>query len=459
MRLLLLDSPPGVEQFAEWLSGADGFEILTARDVQTAVKTLVDEEVEAVILSVSFSERGTDITTILDYCEPGNPSVLLVLEHLGDLDEFGVATNDTVEDFVIKPLTAEMLWARLGLIRRRRNNILLPRQALLAALPDLMFRISRDGTYIDYHFPSPEQAYVPGKELEGARIADVMPPDVAKAFLDMIQEVLEVREARLLEYDLPSVDGLHAYEARIVPSGAAEVLTIVRDVTERKRMDKELRAAAEVKQAFSSAVVKAQEAERQQLSRELHDGVGQILLVHRMDAEWLANQAEPAPLREAAESLCSSLDNTLETIRNLAMDLRPPAIDDLGIGSALETLVQNIGRRSGIDCQVEIQIDATPLDSDISVTLYRIAQEALANAIRHSRCRNIKVSLSLGQENLELQVRDDGIGFDPLRTSAATCMGLVSMRERAELVDGRVTIESGANQGTCVKVSVPVRPI
>lgn len=137
------------------------------------------------------------------------------------------------------------------------------------------------------------------------------------------------------------------------------------------------------------------------------------------------------------------------------MDLRPPAIDDLGIGSALETLVANIGRRSGIKWEIDIPPGVARVKGEASVTLYRIAQEALANAIRHSQCQNIQVSLKDQDGAVELQVRDDGIGFDPDTINTSSSIGLVSMRERADLVGGRVTIESGANQGTCVKVSVP----
>ena len=455
MKLLLLDSPPEVEQFSEWLEATELYECVVAEEVSEALDHLIDGHVEAVVLSASFGGGQEAVNLVLDHCEPGNPSVLLVLDELTQLDELTPSSSDVVEDFVVRPLNAETLLARLAVIRRRRVNIFVPRQALLAALPDLMFRIRRDGTYIDYHFPSTELTYVPVKELESAHITDVMPEDVAEALSAAIGKALDTGEPGLLQYERPSVEGMNAYEARIVPSGDDEVLIIVRDVTDRQRMENALREAARVKQAFSSAVVNAQEAERKQLSRELHDGIGQVLLVHRMEAEWLANEADPGPIREAAEAMCGSLDKTLEAVRNLAMDLRPPAIDDLGIGSALETLVATIGRRSGIHWQVEIRPDVTRLDSEVSVTLYRITQEALANAIRHSNCKNILLSLQQQGDRIELRIRDDGIGFDPTFTNRPASIGLVSMRERAEHVGGNVAIESGANQGTCVKVSVP----
>jgi hypothetical protein len=325
----------------------------------------------------------------------------------------------------------------------------------LTTLPDVIFRIERSGVFAECHAANSETLYLDIDKIKGTNIAELMPDKVARTSLAMIRRVLDSNVPGYLEYDLPLADGVHSYEARILPCGANSVLFIVHDVTERKRADAQMRTATAVKHAFTSRVISTQEAERQHLSRELHERIGQMLLVHRMDAEWLAKKAEPGLLRDAAEELCTSLDRTLETVRNLAMDLRPPSIDDLGIGSALETLVANIAKRAGIHCDYSIHPQVASVPADISVAIYRIAQEALTNAVHHAQCKNIVVYLTHDEGNLELQVVDDGIGFDPSKEEASSWLGLVGMRERANLVGGRVTIESGTNEGTCVKVVVP----
>lgn len=459
MKLLLLDTAADMEQFASLLDGTGQFETTIAYEMSDALEVLQTNAVDAVVVATSFKGGGKSFLDILRECEPGNPSVLVIVDVLDEMHELmGSDMGQCIEDFVVRPADDDILQARLMLLRRRRS-IVPPRQALLQALPDLMFRIRRDGTFIDYHSPLREQLYMEPTDIKGSRLMDVMPPEVADISMEMMARVLDTGEPGIIEYNLPLPSGVQSFEARLVQCGVDEVLTIVRDVTERRRVDSELRAAAEIKRAFTSRVVSAQEAERQALSRELHDGIGQMLLVHRMSAEWLAKQAVPGPVRDAAEELSSSLDRTLEAVRNLAMDLRPPAIDDLGIGSALETLVDNNAKRSGLRCECEIEPTVAFVPTDISVAIYRIAQEALGNAIRHAQGQNIIVSLSHSGTDIELRVLDDGIGFDPAQANDPSCLGLVGMRERAELVGGRVSIESRANQGTCVKVSVPHLPV
>jgi hypothetical protein len=443
-----------VEQFAAGLDASGEFETVVARNLDDALARLRENAIDAVVLAISFTGDRAGATEILRHRQPGSPSVLLVLDGLSQLAELDGKASLAVDDFVVRPLDPAMLRTRLRFLRRR-HPMVPPSQAILAALPDVMFRLGRDGTIVEYHAPEVGELPSADADVKGRHITEVMPDQVARASMAIVRDVLDSNTPGYLEYDLPLPGGACSYEARIVPSGSDEALFIVRDVTERKRKDAQLRTATEVKRAFTSRVISAQEAERQHLSRELHERIGQMLLVHRMDAEWLARKAEPGSLRDAAEALCSSLDKTLEAVRNLAMDLRPPAIDDLGIGSGLETLVTTIARRSGIRCESEIDSQVAAVPADVSVAIYRIAQEALTNAVRHARCERIMVSLTHDEGNLELRVVDNGIGFDPSTEQASSWLGLVGMRERAELVGGRVIIESSANQGTCVKVVVP----
>jgi signal transduction histidine kinase len=239
------------------------------------------------------------------------------------------------------------------------------------------------------------------------------------------------------------------------PHDAAHVGARLDMLVRRRRAEAQIRSAAMAKQAFAARVLSMQEAERQHLSRELHDSISQLLLVHRMDAEWLAGQTESEQVHDAAERLCTGLDETMHLVRTLAMELRPPAIDDLGIDSAIETLCGDAGRRSGIRCRFEGDQRTRALPEEIAVTMYRIAQEALANAVRHANCRNIQVQLVQHPRGVELSVTDDGIGIAPDRLVDTASFGLVGIRERAELVGGHVSIHTGPNQGTSVRAMFP----
>jgi signal transduction histidine kinase len=239
------------------------------------------------------------------------------------------------------------------------------------------------------------------------------------------------------------------------PHDAAHIGARLDMLVRRRRAEAQIRGAAMAKQAFAARVLSMQEAERQHLSRELHDSISQLLLVHRMDAEWLAGQTDSETVQDAAERLCTGLDETLHLVRTLAMELRPPAIDDLGIDSAIETLCGDAGRRSGIHCRFEGDRRTRALPEEIAVTMYRIAQEALTNAVRHAKCRNIQVQLLQHPRSVELSVTDDGIGIAPDRLADTASFGLVGMRERAELVGGHVSIHTGLNQGTSIRAMFP----
>jgi two-component system, NarL family, sensor histidine kinase UhpB len=454
MRLLLLDINPQVEQIISDLGAPMRIECRMASDLDSARALLRASVVDVVVLSPSFAAGTDSLAEVVQACRKRDASVVLILDTIEQLGAIDDSVRDAIDDFVLAPLDPDVLRARLDLVCRRRRADAL-RQAMLRALPDIMFRIRQDGTYIDFHTTDPAQLYAAPESIKGAHISDLLPEPQSRQWMEALTRVVDTGVPASIEYSLDMSRGRCFFEARIVRSAPDEVLSIVRDVTERKQAEEQIRTAALAKQAFASRIINAQEAERQHLSRELHDGISQLLLVHRMDAEWLAKQAEPGPLRDAAESLCSSLDETLHLVRTLAMDLRPPAIDDLGIDSALETLVGDIARRSGIQCEFDVdpQIEAVPTDA--GVALYRIAQEALANAVRHARCNKIRVELLQRPESVELRVTDDGIGIDPSRLSDSSSFGLVGMRERAELVGGHVTIRTNSDDGTCIRATIP----
>lgn len=454
MRLLLLDIDPQVEQIISDISQPMQLECRMASDLDSARAALGAAAVDVVLLSPSFAAGARALSEVIHACRQNDASVVLILDEVARLDELDEATRDAIDDFVIAPFDTEVLRARLDMVCRRRRADSL-RQAMLRALPDTMFRIARDGTYIDFSTTEPAQLFAPPERIKGARITDLLPDPQARRWMQAIAQVLDTSVPTSIEHSLVMAGGPRFFEARIVRSAPDEVLSIVRDVTQRKQAEEQIRSAALAKQAFASRIISAQEAERQLLSRELHDGISQLLLVHRMDAEWLAKQADPGPLRDAAESLCTSLDETLHMVRTLALDLRPPAIDDLGIDSALETLVGDIARRSGIACELEAEPDLRAVPSDTGVALYRIAQEALSNAVRHAQCSQIRVELTQLPAGVELRVTDDGIGIDPSRLSDSSSFGLVGMRERAELVGGYVTIQTNTDDGTCIRAIIP----
>jgi two-component system, NarL family, sensor histidine kinase DevS len=202
-------------------------------------------------------------------------------------------------------------------------------------------------------------------------------------------------------------------------------------------------------------VVSAQELERRRLARELHDETGQaltsILLGLRTVEEAHGEDEQRAAVGEVRELVRS----TLQDVRQLAVELRPKALDDFGLVAALERLTQNLAEQTDIDVGFESTLPSGRLPSEVETALYRIVQEALTNVVKHARANHVSVVLGRKKGAVTAVVEDDGVGFDPDRPREDG-LGLIGMRERVALVGGRVTVESRPGAGTTFVAEVPV---
>jgi two-component system, NarL family, sensor histidine kinase UhpB len=167
-----------------------------------------------------------------------------------------------------------------------------------------------------------------------------------------------------------------------------------------------------------------------------------------------AADGDPALASAALRRVADAVRDSLDEVRRIARELRPEALDDLGLVNALIALCTRIGAQDGPVIRRELQGKLPPLSPDVELVIYRIAQEGLTNALRHSGARSVTVSLVADAETLTLRMVDDGKGM-PARLPAGTA-GIVGMRERALLVGGRLSIESRPNEGTEVRLSIPV---
>ena len=205
------------------------------------------------------------------------------------------------------------------------------------------------------------------------------------------------------------------------------------------------------------AVWRVQEDERRRLARDLHDGLGQNLTALKHRLAQVAGELGPGQdaLRtrmEAAIALCSA---SLEDTRQLSRLLRPPILDDLGLVPALRWLARSVEESSGLAVVVELG-DLPSLDGDTQTLLFRIAQEALHNAVRHAHAQSVLLRLVATAGELQLQVIDDGAGFDPTQAGGS---GLGGMRERLRLHGGRLELRSAPGQGTRLRATVPLTEV
>ncbi|MFN8644760.1 MAG: PAS domain-containing protein [Candidatus Binatia bacterium] len=245
-------------------------------------------------------------------------------------------------------------------------------------------------------------------------------------------------------------------------TGAAiRMIGAMTDVTEMRRTHRSLVAAHQRLRAAGREVYLAESRERAALARELHDEFGQLLTAAKLSASWLKAHAPSAPgaatetFREKATNLCDVLDTALHGVRLVASQLRPPALDQLGLARAIEGLAAQVERHAGFECHVAIDeaTRAAVFGPAEGAAIYRIAQELLTNAARHAEARHVRVVLATGVDRLSIEVQDDGRGFDP--AAVAGGWGLKGLRERAELLDGDLAIDSRRDGGTTVRVTLP----
>jgi two-component system, NarL family, sensor histidine kinase DevS len=200
-------------------------------------------------------------------------------------------------------------------------------------------------------------------------------------------------------------------------------------------------------------VVEAQELERRRLARELHDETGQALTSILLGLKAVDEAKSDEQRDAAAAELRQLVVSTLQDVRRLAVELRPKALDDFGLLPAVERLAQTFTEQVGIATDVEASLGETRLPPEVETALYRLVQEALTNVVKHSRATHVSISLVRKARSVSVVVEDDGVGFTE---QPGEGLGLVGMRERVGLLDGRLEIESRPDQGTTIVAEVPV---
>lgn len=218
----------------------------------------------------------------------------------------------------------------------------------------------------------------------------------------------------------------------------------------------QVRSSSERLQSLAHKLVKVQENERTHIARELHDDAGQVLSSLKLSLGRLEQDPDCTQrMRRQLEELKQVADGVLENLHRMAMDLRPVTLDRLGLVAALEQYVNNLNSEELSIHFKTIGFEGYRLNVEAEASLYRIGQEAINNAVCHAQASSVGVLLERRGDEVKLFVEDDGVGFSPESVDQKDRLGLVGMRERAEMLGGKLTIESAEGQGTAVIVEVP----
>ncbi len=317
--------------------------------------------------------------------------------------------------------------------------------AMLRAIPDLMFVLSGDGRFVDYHARDPKLLFVPPSVFMGQTIRDVMPPELAQTLMEAVERAARSDETVVVEYELPLGTSRH-FEARVVRAGADRVVIIVRDVTEAWR-------ASELNRDLAGKLIASQEDERHRIARELHDNVSQQIALLSIGIDQLAATFPGAQSR--FRELSNQAGEIATDIHDLSHELHPSKLQTLGLVDSLQLLCRDVARQGTVDVVFKRDVVPQSVEPNVALCLYRIAQEALHNVVRHSSARHAEVRLASDEEYLVLQVSDSGVGFDPKR-GRWEGLGLASMRERAAFLKGQLVVHTFPGGGTRIGVRVPI---
>lgn len=249
----------------------------------------------------------------------------------------------------------------------------------------------------------------------------------------------------------------HIWAEKITLKGQECLLDIVWDVTEWRANEEALRRSRQELRDFAARLQTVREEERTRIARELHDELGQALTGLKMDLAWIKGKM-PKPqgdLGERMQTLMGRVDGTVDAVRRIATELRPGVLDLLGLVAAIEWQAQEFGRRTGIETNLALHSDHSPVDDVRATTVFRILQEALTNVARHAAASRTQISFTQTRDQLSLEVTDNGRGISPEELAGRRSLGLVGIRERAIGCGGELEIQGEAGRGTVVKVRIP----
>ncbi len=230
---------------------------------------------------------------------------------------------------------------------------------------------------------------------------------------------------------------------------------LFRDVTEERLRQAGLRA-------YAAHVIHVQEEERQRIARELHDGIVQqlVLLYRQLSSLQDPNNSLPSSLAGVLREARETAEEVVKELRDFTKALRPPILDDLGLVVSVRRLLSDLAQRTASNGQMKVVGKDRRLPPDTELGMFRITQEALRNVERHAKATHLAVTITFTEHKVRLDVQDDGMGFTvplvPVDFTASGHLGLISMQERANLLKGKVEVQSSPGNGTCVTVSVPI---
>jgi two-component system, LuxR family, sensor kinase FixL len=308
------------------------------------------------------------------------------------------------------------------------------RRALLNVGPDLIFTVRKDGLVLEVHAPKDNELSASANNAVGRRVMDLLPVQIGQQSMHYIEKALRTGQPQVfsIQHSLPN--RLRVFEARISPTGPDQVFALVRDVTDRKLLQRE--------------ILEITNRERVQIGQDLHDGLGQHLTGITFLTRALENKLTALGLAEATDAaeINRLVMEALSQTRNLARGIFPVELEESGLVQALKELAATVEKLFTITCVVEIEDKLVIRHRGAENHLFRLAQEAINNSVKHGKAKKVVVGLKRADEKIVLSIADDGVGFGTEEPKSSG-LGLRIMNYRAQKIGALLEIQSNPSGG------------
>lgn len=342
---------------------------------------------------------------------------------------------------------------------RASQEVLLRRwRSVVENAPDIILLVDRE---LKVEFINRTEGPYAPEDLVGHPLAEFMPADEVEQVVTHLQDVLATGRSAYYTTRAISPEGeiLGVYDSRAgalwVNEQVESVVIIASNVSARQAMEEELRHSRRQLRQLAARQEAALEEERRRISREVHDQLGQLLTALKIDLGWMLSRLDEGPLAERAQAMNEVVDATMANVRTISRRLRPPILDELGLVSALDWLLEDVLGRAGLQYRLDSPLAGRFFDPEASLSIFRVCQEALTNVLRHAQARFVEVELKCETEFLRLRIADDGVGISS--EQVASSLGLLGLRERVHLLEGKLSILGQPGQGTEIVVEIPLR--
>ena len=313
---------------------------------------------------------------------------------------------------------------------------------VLRLVTDTVLSLSADGTIVDYRPPADPELCLPARKVVGVQLKQILPRRYFDEAMRLIHSTLRTQSLQTHSFEIPVNSLVREFEVRMVPVGFDAVLAVVRDATDRLRLERE--------------ILEISHREQQRIGQDLHDSLGQHLTGISFLSKALEHRLKALGLPEAAQAseIAQLVVDTLGHTRTIARGLFPMELESSGrLSPALAELVTNVEKLFKVGCRLEVENGLEVRDARVSTELFRITQEAISNAIKHGKAQRILVSLGRGETLLTLKIQDNGGGLKP--GAEGSGLGRRIMSFRANRIGGKLRLEPLDTGGVLVICDFP----